>query len=264
MIRSAIVTGASSGIGEAFARKLASRSVDLLLTALPSEDARLREIARELAEQHQVRVEVVTMDLAEPGAAARLKGAADALGFEPDTLVNNAGHGVPGKFAMAELEQHVRTIRLNVETVAALTALYAPGMVAKGNGTVINVASTSGLAPIPYFAVYAASKAFVLSFSQALWAEYRRQGLRVVAACPGPVQTGFQERAYGRPGPSYILKASDVVDATFKALERDRPMVIQRVWPLGAVLAFLSAPILPLRVRLLVGERIARWVYFRE
>jgi short-subunit dehydrogenase len=256
-MRAAIVTGASSGIGEAFAHALAARSVDLLLSALPADEARLREIARELSSQHKIRAEVAACDLAEPDAATRLKCAADALGFEPDTLVNNAGFGVTGPFESVPFEQHLAMVRLNVEAVAALTALYLPGMAAKGNGNIINVASTAGLAPVPYFAIYAASKAFVLSLSQALWAEYRHRGVRIVAVCPGPVRTRFHERSLGQAVNSN-LSTEQVAATAFEALERDRPVVVQRVRPFGTVFAFLSAPILPRRLRLLATERIAR------
>jgi uncharacterized protein len=261
--KAALVTGASSGIGEAFARELAARSLDVLLTALPDDDERLREIARELSSRHNIRADVVTLDLARDGAPLRLKQAADALGFEPDTLVNSAGFGVTGSFGDQPLEQQLAMVRLNVEAIVALTSLYLPGMAAKGSGTIINVASTAGLSPVPYFAVYGATKAFLLSFSQALWAEYRRKGVRIVAACPGPVETRFHERSSGEQ-PRSVLTAGAVVKATLDALERDRPVVVQRVFPFGVVFAALSAPIAPRRLRLLASEQIARWFFTRK
>src|SRR4051812_43926414 len=118
--KAALVTGASSGIGEAFARALAERSADVLLTALPGERDRLSEIARELSSRHHVRAQIVPLDLAEPGAAFRLKEAADELGFTPDTLVNCAGFGLIGRFAECPLDQQLQMIRLHVEATVAL------------------------------------------------------------------------------------------------------------------------------------------------
>ena len=256
----ALVTGASSGIGEAFARALAAHSVDLLLTSLPEDQAALTGIARELSAQHRVRAEVVTADLSDPAGAVCLMEAVDALAFEPDTLVNSAGFGVIGRFDQAPLERQLAMIRVNVEALVALTGRYLPRMVARRQGTIINVASTAGLMPVPYFAAYAASKAFVVSFSEALWAENRAHGVRVVAACPGPVGTRFHERAAGEDLRSR-LQVSAVVQAAFKALERGRPVVVQRVLPFGAVFAALSAPVAPRRLRLLAIHRIARWFF---
>jgi short-subunit dehydrogenase len=116
------------------------------------------------------------------------------------------------------------------------------------------------LSPVPYFAVYGASKAFVLSFSNALWAEYRRQGIRVVAVCPGPTTTRFHERTESAAPPA-ALDTRTVVEAAFEALDRDRPTVVRRVMPFGVVFALLSAPVAPRRLRLLASERLAGWFF---
>jgi hypothetical protein len=261
--KAALVTGASSGIGEAFARALAERSADLLLTALPADRARLEQIAEELSSRHQVRTEVVTADLGAPDGALRVQQAADKLQFEPDTLVNSAGYGIVGRFGEGPLDEQLGMIRLNAEALVALTGLYLPRMAAKGDGSIINVASTVALSPVPYFAVYGATKAFVLSFSNALWAEYRQKGVRIVAVCPGPTVTRFHERSASE-APSSALDAAVVVKAAFDALDRDRPAVVQRVMPFGLVFALLSSPVAPRRLRLLASEKLASWFFKHE
>src|SRR5262245_32336244 len=167
-VRTALVTGASSGIGEAFAHALASRSMNLLLTALPADQQLLENIAQDLSSRHGIRTAVVVMDLATPGAASLLQSEADRLGFDPDLLVNSAGFGIVGRFVDSRLEDQLGMVRVNVEALVSLVGLYLPRMVARGHGDIINVASTAALSPLPYFGVYAACKAFVLSFSNAL------------------------------------------------------------------------------------------------
>jgi uncharacterized protein len=193
-------------------------------------------------------------------SAAALQDAADALGFEPDTIVNSAGFGVTGPFAQIPLDHQIRMIRLNIEALVALSGLYVPRMAARGHGAVLNVASTAAFAPVPYFAVYSASKAFVLSFSQAIWAEYRRKGIRVVAVCPGPVATRFRVST-SAAAPRFQLKPAAVVSAALNALDRDRPVVVQRVPGFGLVFALLSSPIAPRRFRMIAIEWLARWFF---
>src|SRR6185312_7217245 len=159
---SALVTGASSGIGEAFARTLAARGVSLLLTALPQEAEGLRAIAEELERAHGIRCLAVPVDLSMADGAERLHGAADDLGFVPDLIVNSAGVGASGPFAEIPLADHLRMIHVNVEGLVRVTHLFVSTMVARGGGAVVNVASTAAFQPLPYFSVYAASKAFVL------------------------------------------------------------------------------------------------------
>ncbi|CCF83364.1 SDR family NAD(P)-dependent oxidoreductase [Nitrolancea hollandica] len=273
--RSALVTGASSGIGEAFARGLAARGMNLLLTALPEDESLLRAIAMELSEQHGVRTEAVAIDLAEHDAGRRLQAAGDALGFEPDLLVNNAGIGTRGVFAELPLDLQLDMIRVNIEALVALTGLYVPRMVARRDGAVINVASTAAFAPIPYFAVYAASKAFVQRFGEALWAENHRHGVRITTVCPGPVFTRFQGR-FGTKAPAsrYALffwrilhvilprplTVEMIVADTLQALEQDQPTVVRRVPGAGPVYHSIALAMnaLPQRLRLLAIERINR------
>ena len=267
--RVALVTGASSGIGEQFARELASRGMALVLSALPVDEERLRAIAAELGSLHGARIEVVPIDLAEQGAAKLLQERADALGMEPDLLVNNAGMGMLGAVAQLPIDRQLTMLRLNVEAVAALTGLYLPRMTARRDGAIINVASTAAFDPLPYMAGYAASKAFVLRFSEALWAEGSRSGVRVVAVCPGPVADthfGAENPAVSegtqRVQPS--IPRVEVVNGALDALDRNRPVSVHRargfriVYP---VTRFLGA-VVPRHWHLKVAERLVRW-HFR-
>ncbi len=268
---SALVTGASSGIGEAFARALAADGADLLLTALPEQLERLERIARELSASHGVRTEVVTMDLSAPDGPESLVKAADHLAFEPSVLVNSAGFGIGGAFAEQSVEKQLAMIRLNVLALVALTGAFLPRMIQRGDGVVVNVASTAAFQPLPYFAAYAASKAFVLTFGEALWAESRTAGVRVVTVCSGPVSTPFHERA-GDPGNAAGIKrqirrryltAEGVVAAAFAAVEADRPRTVLRL-PGGRLLYAATATVgffIPRRWEILATERLSRWMF---
>jgi short-subunit dehydrogenase len=268
---SAMVTGASSGIGETFARTLAARGVDVLLTAHPAEAQRLQELADELGSRHAVRCAALPVDLAERAGPEQLRARADALGFEPDLLVNNAGLGYAGHFYELPLEDELRMLHLNVEALVALTRLYAPAMVARGSGAIVNVASTAAFQPVPYFSVYAASKAFVVRLSEALWAELHGAGVRVVTVCCGPVDTKFhgdesaddkEEAVKGFLRRRYMT-TQRVVDRTLDAVDEDQPMVVLRMPVVGALYypATLARSLIPRRSRLRVSERINRWVY---
>ncbi|WP_376795773.1 SDR family NAD(P)-dependent oxidoreductase [Thermogemmatispora sp.] len=224
--KTALITGASSGIGLAFAQALAARGMHLVLVARSEE--RLRRLAAELHQRHGVRTEVVALDLSREGAATQLAQAVQERGLAIDLLINNAGFGTYGPFDEQAAEREHEEIMLNVAALVDLTHRLLPPMLARGEGAIINLASLAAFLPIPHMAVYAATKAFVLSFSQALWAEYRRRGLRVVAVCPGPVATNFfavmgtsQE---GMPG--LILAPEQVVAASLHALERGRSQVV--------------------------------------
>jgi uncharacterized protein len=253
---SALVTGASSGIGEAFAEALAKRGMALLLAAR-SED-RLRTVADRLVVRHGGRVVVVPIDLSERDAARRLRDAADERGFEPDLLVNNAGLGASGPFADVPLERQLEMVHVNVEALVALTGLYVPRMVARHSGAIIHVASSAAFQPVPYLAVYAATKAFVVSFSEGLWAEARRHGVRVVAVAPGPVaDTRFGERA--EMGPTFAdlrsVPREQVVAEALRALEQGRPTVVPGV---ANSLGARAVRLVPRRLQLAVTERMFR------
>ena len=269
----ALVTGASSGIGEAFARALARRGVDVLLTALPREHERLDAIAHDLGDRHGVRCATVAVDLAERDGAAKLQAAADELEFEPDLVVNSAGLGHAGRFSVAHPDEQARMLHVNVEALVRLAGLYLPRMVERGAGSVVNVASTAAFQPMPYFAVYAASKAFVLSFGEALWAEHREAGVRVVTVCTGPVETAF----HGGPGGTSeqggvkgflrrrYMTPERVAESGLEAVERDQPLVVVRMPGVGLLYhpVAMVRGLVPVRARLKASERMHRW-YFEQ
>ncbi|HXE56710.1 MAG TPA: SDR family oxidoreductase [Gemmatimonadales bacterium] len=188
----AVVTGASGGIGYELARLLAAADHDLVLVARSA--GRLDAVATELGRSGGS-VRPVAADLARPEGVSRLLDALPERGARVDVLVNNAGFGAAGPFAALELEAALEMIRLNVEALTHLTRAVLPGMLSRRRGRILNVASTAAFQPGPYMAVYYATKAYVLSFSEAIAEELRQSGVSVTALCPGPTLTGFQARA---------------------------------------------------------------------
>ena len=188
-----LVTGASSGIGEAFARNLANRGANLILTAR-SED-RLHQIAMELSEKHAIQAHVFPGDLSLPDTPQRLWGEVQSASLSVDVLINNAGFGKCGPFLEYDYQSYQDMLNLNINALVGLTHIFLPAMLKKGDGGVINVASTAAFQPIPYLATYSATKAFVLGFSESLWGEYHERGLTVLALCPGNTSTNFAEVA---------------------------------------------------------------------
>jgi short-subunit dehydrogenase len=189
----ALVTGASSGIGADLARELASRGHAVVLVARRAE--RLEALAAELREAHGVRAEALSADLIDPEAVAALPERVAALGLEIDILINNAGYGSAGQFVDLDGRSESEMVRLNCEAVVALCGAYTPSMVQRGTGAILIVASSAGIQPIPGQATYAASKAFALSFAEALHTELSHLGVAVTALCPGPIDTEFADRA---------------------------------------------------------------------
>ena len=189
----ALVTGASSGIGEQIARGLARRGHGVTLVA--RREDRLAELAEELARAHGVRAEAIAADLADPGSRDALAAGIGELGLDVEVLVNNAGYGGFGAFAEQEREREIGMIRLNVEALVDLESRYLAGMVGRGRGAVMNIASTASFQPIPDNATYAATKAFVLSHGEAVHEELRGSGVTITTVCPGPVKTEFADVA---------------------------------------------------------------------
>ena len=190
----ALVTGASGGIGEQFALQLARRGHNLVLTA--RSDDKMQALARQLrAENPGIGVEVIAADLAERGSATALVAELAARGLRVDVLINNAGFGSHNPVAEEDPENLAREIQLNCSSLVDLTARLLPPMLERDRGGVLNVASTAAFQPLATMAVYGATKAFVLSFTEALWAETRTTGVRVMALCPGATETGFFEVA---------------------------------------------------------------------
>lgn len=191
--RTALITGASGGIGESFARLLAARDIDVILVARTEQ--KLEALAQELRAAHGVQATVIAQDLTVQGAAERIETQVNSQGLSVDFLINNAGFASYGEFHTLPLQHELDMIQVNIAALTDLTHRFLPGMVERRRGRVLNVASTAAFIPGPLMAVYYASKAYVLSFSEALNEELRGSGVNVTALCPGPVETGFQERA---------------------------------------------------------------------
>jgi short-subunit dehydrogenase len=216
-----LITGASAGLGAEFARQCAARGEELVLVARRRD--RLEALAAELGHAH-----VVAADLAEPGAPARIAEAVARLGLEIATLINNAGFGAIGRVDSLPPDRQAEMVDVNIRALVALTCAFVPAMVARGAGAILNVASTAAFQPGPGFAVYFASKAFVLSFTEALHQEMKGRGVRVSALCPGPTRTEFGEVAgMRRSVPAFLsADAASVVRAGLRGLDRNRALVI--------------------------------------
>ncbi|HEX9176332.1 SDR family NAD(P)-dependent oxidoreductase [Mycobacterium sp.] len=252
----AVVTGASSGLGALFAEKLAQRGLPLVLSG--RDEARLAEVRQRVQRLAPgVDVELVVGDLGIHAGVDALVAVLD--GRVIDVLVNNAGFGTYGRLPEIEPDRDHELIAVNVDALVRLTHAVLPGMLARGHGRILNVASTIAFQPAPYQATYGASKAFVLSFSQALWAETRGSGVTVTALCPGPTRTGFVDALDADVSGTAIYRRlaspETVVAAGLRALDRGRPVVVpglrNRVMATGASLS-------PGWVGALIGGRMLR------
>jgi len=222
----ALITGASSGIGEAFARRLARDGRHLVLVARRAD--RLESLARDLAAAHGVRVEPIAQDLVRSGACRELIEEVERRGLVVDWLVNNAGFGTVGAFHELPVDKEVEEVRLNVEALVELTGRCLPGMVARRRGAVVNLASMAGFSATPYMTIYGATKAFVLSFSEGLAVELRGTGVDVLCVCPGFTRTEFQNQAgveVHRVPEFAWMSAEQVVDQSVRAVGRQTVLV---------------------------------------
>lgn len=220
-----LITGASSGIGEVFARKLAARGRNVLLVAR-SED-KLITLCNELGRSNSIRAQYVALDLSEPDAANRLFAEAEKRGLTIDLLINNAGFGSMGDFSKLDLARELNMIDLNIKSLVELTWKFIAPMRERKQGAIINVASTAGFQAVPFMATYAATKAFVLSFSEALWEENRPYGIKVMALCPGVTETNFFEAARGKKPPARVAQTpEEVVETALKGLDRGKSHII--------------------------------------
>lgn len=252
----ALITGASSGIGAEFARALAARGMGVVLVA--RSEGKLRGLADELVRDHGIRAEVIAADVSEAGAAQEVLRETQARGIRVHLLVNNAGFGTHGPFETLDPERERAEVLTNVAGVVDMAHAFVPGMLARGSGGVINVASTAAFQPLAYMAVYAATKAFVLSFSEALWEEYRPRGLRVLALCPGATETPFfdvaqsAEAAFGK-----MDTPEHVVAVGLRALERGKNYAISGPNASNYLLAQVSR-FAPRGITARIGGRVMR------
>lgn len=251
----ALITGASGGIGESLAVRFARAGYDVALAARTAEG--LAATAKR-CEALKATAHIFPVDLQDPASGAALEKAVRAAGLSPTALVNNAGYGLLAPFKSADLDGQIGMIDLNVRVLTELCRRFTPDVIANKGG-ILNVASTAAFQPGPGMAVYFASKSYVLSFSQALDWELKRAGAHCTCLCPGPVETGFQARAFSGPTPararrrnSRLRTADQVADAGFRAFRGKRRVVIpgwQNAWmawlvgvlPRGTVLKMVAA-----------------------
>jgi short-subunit dehydrogenase len=249
MAETALITGASAGIGEEFARQLAARGYDLILVA------RRKDRLEHLAEDLPTRTAVIECDLAKE--ADTLASKVKRSDLHVDLLVNNAGFGLRGHFQELDPKREAEMVRVNCEAVVTLTHAFLPAMVERGRGGVITVASTAGMQPLPYEVTYGASKAFAISFMEALWMELRGTGVTLTVVNPGPVKTEWQEVAgYDEDTqiPPGMITAERCVQDALRAYDRKkRSVVTGRFFPW-----FMRASKAPKGVKLRVTERMYR------
>ncbi len=249
MAETALITGASAGIGEEFARQLAARGYDLILVA------RRKDRLEALGEQLPTTAHVIECDLATE--AAKLPGKVSKLGVNVDLLINNAGFGLRGRVLDLDPEREAEMVRVNCEAVVTLTHAFVPDMVKRGRGGLITVASTAGMQPLPYEATYGATKAFAISFMEALWMELRGSGVTLTVVNPGPVKTEWQEVAghtKDTPLPPGMISAERCVTDALRAYDdKKRSVITGRFFPW-----FMRASKAPKGVKLRVAERMYR------
>jgi uncharacterized protein len=249
MAETALITGASSGIGEEFARQLAGRGYDLILVA------RRKDRLDQLAEQIPTTAHVIECDLT--SEAAELPGRVEKLGVDVDLLVNNAGFGLRGHFIELDAKREAEMVRINCEAVVILTHAFVPAMVDRRRGGVITVASTAGMQPLPYETTYGATKAFAISLMEALWMELRDTGVTCLVVNPGPVKTEWQAVAgydESTPIPPGMISAEQCVSDSLRAYDRQKRSVIPgRFFPW-----FMRAAVGPKGLKLRVTERMYR------
>lgn len=250
----ALITGSSGGIGEEFAVQFARRGVNLVLVARRAEKlSALRERLLQMAPG--IRVDVVAADLSLPGSAADLAAKVGELGRRVDVLINNAGVGLHGDFTGQDVAANAAQIHLNCVTLVELTGLYLPAMTAARHGVVINVASTASFQPTPGMAVYGATKAFVLSFTESIWKETKGSGVRVLALCPGATDTEFFERTGEEFLTSGRQTSTQVVDVAMAALDKSTPTVVSG---LANTLLATGYRFTPRRLMLEVSQRLLK------
>lgn len=216
-----LITGASSGIGKEFAKQLAAKGANLILTARNSSE--LGALANALEAKHKnIFVKTIPADLSELNSPQELHDKITALGVSVDYLINNAGVGKFCEFTTLPFEHYQKMMMLNMQAVVALSHLCLPAMKTKNNGGIINVASTGSFQPLPYQSVYGATKSFVLSFSEALSGELLDSNIRVMALCPGATESGFMEKANADTSKMALAPADKVVSSALTAFDKNK------------------------------------------
>ncbi|MFI5120244.1 MAG: SDR family NAD(P)-dependent oxidoreductase [Thermoanaerobaculia bacterium] len=243
-----MVTGASSGIGEALARRLAEEGRDLLLVARSGD--RLQRLADEIAKENGIEARILAVDLGKPEGRGAVFAVTEGAGRSVSILVNDAGFGLNGPEAELPLERVLEMLQLNVVATAELTHRFLAAMRARREGAILNVASTAAFLPVPYFAAYAASKAFILSFTHALHEEARKDGVTVTCLCPGYTKTNFHAAAGMRGAeatPFPEMTADAVAKIGLSALRKKRAYVVthilDRAWIASGRLVPRSVPV---------------------
>lgn len=253
----ALITGASAGLGEEFAEELAARGADVVLVARRAD--RLDDLADRLGTEYGVTATAVAMDLATPDAAASVRAALVDRGLTIQTLINNAGFGMRGALLEADPERTAQMVQLNIGTLTALTREFLPDLVSAGTGALVNIASVAAYQPCPNMAVYGATKAYVLSLTEALAYETRRSGLRVLAVSPGATATEFFDVAGGAPDAASgrFQTPQQVVARTLRELDRRHGPASFASGRVNAITAKVAG-ILPRRLVLAAGGRVLR------
>lgn len=221
-----LITGASSGIGEVFARRLAAEKHNVVLVA--RSEGKLRELSEELSKKNGVDVRFFAVDLIQEDADSKVFDFTVSEGLEIDWLINNAGFGSAGDFAALDLEKELKIVDLNIKALIALTHRYLQPMRERRRGTIINVSSAAGFQPLPFMATYAATKAFVTSFSEAIAEENRPFGIQVMALCPGSTKTNFFD-ASGIDRPVQVKgqeTAEDVVETAMRGVRSGNRKIV--------------------------------------
>ncbi len=252
--KTALVTGASTGIGAEFARQLASHGSNLILVARSGD--KLEDLKNNLQRKTGARVDTIALDLAQPDSAEELQAEVELLGHDVDILINNAGFATHGDVHDADPQRMADQVQLNVGTLVGTSIRFISPMVKRGSGAVINVASTAGFQSVPHMAVYSATKAFVLSFTRSLWSENRNTGVKVLAINPGATDTPFFETVGENASVGSRRTPEQVVTLALKTLGGRKATVVDGIG--NAFVSRVVSRLLPERVILGIAERSVR------
>lgn len=218
-----LITGASSGIGFELAKVFASHTYNIILVSRSIE--KMEKLAKELMNKYKIKVHVIAQDLSQPGAAQELFHKVINRNLQVDILVNNAGIGAVGLFHQMEMEKDMEMIQLNIITLTEITKLFSRKMIERRKGKILNIASTGSFAPGPFISIYYATKAYVLSFSEAIYSELKPYNITVTTLCPGATRTNFAKSA-GRENSSIAMMPDKVARIAYKGLNNNKKLVV--------------------------------------